>query len=186
MGGVQAMVMKRKNAQMKIQQMSFMLIAVFIFFALVGMMVLTVKMSELRTSATALKEQNAKLLVTKLANSPEFTCGGVYGSPKTDCIDEDKVMILKDNIDKYTTFWGATNIQIRRIYPKSNTDVECTNITYPKCNLITLINKPLTGFDYSNFVALCRKENYKDQIVSTCEMAKLIVRYEEATTKKLG
>jgi hypothetical protein len=170
---------KRKKGQMKIQQMSFMLLAVFIFLAMVGMMVVTVKMSELKNSATVLKEQNAILLVSKLANSPEFFCGEVYGTQKTDCIDEDKVMVLKDNINKYINFWGVSNIEIRRVYPKNN-NITCNSTNYPNCDTITLIDKPSTGLGRSNFVALCRKEKSKDGIVNKCEMAELIVRYDEA------
>ncbi|MCX6750774.1 MAG: hypothetical protein NTZ83_04915 [Candidatus Pacearchaeota archaeon] len=170
----------KKKAQMKIQQMSFLLIAVFLFFALVGMVVLTVMMSDIKNSATDLREQNSKLLASKIANSPEFSCGEVYGTQKTDCIDEDKVMVLKDNINKYEKFWGISGIEIRRIYPKwtLTKDKECTETNYPNCNIITLISSQ--GFDRSNFVALCRKEKYQGEIVNKCEMAKIIIRYEEA------
>ena len=168
--------MKGKSGQMKIQQMSFLIIAVFIFLAMVGMIVLTVK-----NSATELREQNAKLLVSKLASSPEFSCGEAYGSPgKTDCIDEDKIMALKDNINKYTGFWRVSNIQIRRIYPSQSNDIECTPSNYPKCNVINLITNSPEGIGQSNFVALCRKETYGGEFVNVCEMAKLIVWYEEA------
>ena len=179
--------MKSKKAQMKIQEMSFMLIAVFIFFAMVGMMVVTVRMSELKNSANVLKEKNAMLLVSKLANSPEFSCGDVYGNIKTDCIDEDKVMALKLNIDKYTTFWGATNIEIRKIYPVTlpYKEIECNSTSYPvdsngkPCNYIKLINKSISGVDRSNFVALCRKEKSLEGPVNKCEMGRLIIRYNE-------
>jgi len=167
-----------KKAQMKIQQMSFMLLGVFLFLALVGMIILTVKFSDLKQSATDLKEQNAILLIIKLANSPEFSCGNVYGNQKTDCIDEDKIMMLKENIGKYISFWGVSNIEIRRIYPE-NKGIECTISNYPKCDTIKLIDKPALGYDKSNFVALCRKERYEDNIINKCEMAKIIVRYEE-------
>jgi hypothetical protein len=168
----------KKKAQMKIQQMSFLLIAVFLFFALVGMVVVTVMMSDIKNSATDLREQNAKLLASKIANSPEFSCGYVYGDKKSDCIDEDKVMVLKDNIDKYKNFWGVSSIEIRRIYPKwtLTKDKECTETNYPNCNIITLISSQ--GFDKSNYVALCRKEKYRGEIVNKCEMAKIIIRYE--------
>jgi hypothetical protein len=174
----------KKNGKMKIQQMSFMIIAVFLFLAMVGMMVITVKMSDLKSSATALEEQNAMLLVTKLANSPEFSCGDVYGTARTDCIDEDKLMALKANIDKYSNFWGVTSIQVLRIYPpKANPlirDVECTSTNYPKCNLIKVMSGS-SDFDKSNYVALCRKERYKDQFVNRCEIARLIVGYKKVT-----
>jgi len=173
-----------KKAQMKIQQMSFMLIAVFLFFALVGMIIITVKFSGLKQDATDLRDRNAMLLASKLANSPEFSCGEVYGNQKTDCIDEDKVMALKENIGKYenvgknTNFWGVSNIEIRRIYPKYE-NITCTPVNYPKCDTIILIDKPISGFDHSNFVALCRKEKYKDEVVNKCEMARVILWYEE-------
>lgn len=171
---------KTKKAQMKIQQMSFMLLAVFLFFSLVGMIIITVKMSELRNSATELEKQNAMLLATKLANSPEFSCGDVYGTPKTDCIDLDKVMMLKENIKKYSDFWGSSNIEIIKLYPKNKTLTECNSINYPTCNYIKLFNKTLEGYDASNFVALCRKEKDKSEIVTKCEMGQIIIRYVEA------
>jgi hypothetical protein len=170
---------KNKKGQMKIQQMSFMLIAVFLFLALVGMIVITVKMNELKNSATLLREQNAKLLVTKLASSPEFSCGEVYGTQKTDCIDLDKIMVLKESISKYTGFWGVSSLEIIKIYPRMPGQIECTRTNYPNCNMITLINKS-NSYDKSNFVALCRKELYKNEIVNKCEMGKLIIGYEEA------
>lgn len=172
------MVIKLNKGQMKIQQMSFMLLGVFLFFVLVGMIILTVSFSGLKQSATDLKEQNAILLVTKLANSPEFSCGDVFGNQKTDCIDEDKVMMLKENVGKYLDFWGVTNIEIRRIYPE-NRNITCTVSNYPNCDTIRLISKSNAGYDKSNFVALCRKEIYKGEVVNRCEMGQIIVRYEE-------
>ena len=119
------MITKNK-AQLKIQQMAFMLMAVTLFFALVGMFVLVIKFSGLKESASILEEKNALLLVTKIANSPEFSCGEAFGSAKINCIDADKVMMLKENIEKYKGFWGGeTNIEIRKIYPKG--DVICTD-----------------------------------------------------------
>ena len=44
---------------------------------------------------------------------------------------------------------------------------------------IKLIEKSSTGYDVSNFISLCRKELYKGNIVNKCEMARLIIRYEE-------
>jgi hypothetical protein len=175
----------RKKAQMKIQQMSFMLLGVFLFFVLVGMIILSVSFSGLKRSATDLQAQNAFLLVTKLANSPEFSCGDSYGNQKTDCVDEDKVMALKASIGNYKDFWGVTNIEIRKIYPTTlpYKEILCTTASYPaylngtSCNYINLMNKPASGNDESNFVALCRKEKYKEEIVNKCEMALLIIRY---------
>ena len=169
--------MKHKKAQLKIQQMAFMLIAVTLFFVLVGMFVLTVYLSDLKNSASVLEEKNAMLLVTKLANSPEFSCGNAFKSKKTNCIDADKVMMLKENINKYSDFWDVENIEIRRIHPVSN-HVECTLETYPNCSIIKIRDSPISA-EFSNFVSLCRKASLDGEVYDKCEIAKLMVSYNE-------
>lgn len=168
--------MKTKRAQVKIQQTAFMLVAVTLFFILVGIFVLVFWFSNLKESANLLEEKNAMLLVTKLANSPEFSCGEAFG-PKTNCIDSDKIMMLKENINKYEDFWGVSNIEIRKIYPESNKDSLCTITNYPDCNIIRL-KQGVSGFSAENFVSLCRKEA-EENIYDKCELAILIVSYEE-------
>ena len=165
----------KNKAQLKIQQMAFMLMAVTLFFVLVGMFVLVIKFSGLKESAAELEEKNAMLLVTKLANSPEFSCGEVFGGTKVNCIDADKVMALKENINKYNDFWGKeTNVEIRKIYPKG--DITCTRGNYPNCNVINLQSKKITA-EHSNFVSLCRKESFEGEIYDKCELAKIMVSY---------
>ncbi|PIN91983.1 hypothetical protein COU55_03230 [Candidatus Pacearchaeota archaeon CG10_big_fil_rev_8_21_14_0_10_31_59] len=167
----------QKNGQLKIQQMAFMLIAVTIFFVLVGMFVLAFKFSDLKKTATDLEEKNAMLLVTKLANSPELSCGEAFGTGKTNCIDTDKVIVL--NKKDYEGFWGNANIEIRKIYPKTNgEDVVCELNNYPNCDIIKVSSGDLSGFDTSNFVALCRKESSDSGVNDKCELGKLIVNYK--------
>ena len=168
--------MKNKS-QMKIQQMAFMLIAVTLFFVLVGMLVLVWKFSDLRETATALEEKEAMLLITKLANSPEFSCGRAFDYGGSACIDADKVMMLKENIGKYPGFWGVKNIEIRKIYPEG--EEICSLGNYPNCNIIRVKGDEISGNYISNFVALCRKELYEGDVYDKCELAKLMVSYEE-------
>ena len=165
----------QRKGQLKIQQMAFMLMAVTLFFILVGMFVLTIYLSNLRNSASVFEERNALLLVTKLANSPEFSCGEAFKGKKTNCIDADKVMMLKERIDKYSDFWDVKNIEIRTIYPISD-DKECTLENYPDCNIIRLHDIPIRA-EFSNFVSLCRKESLNGETYDKCEIAKLMVSY---------
>jgi hypothetical protein len=170
---MQIMVTK---AQLKIQQMAFMLIAVTVFFILVGMFVLVFKFSGVRETATALQEENAMLLVTKLANSPEFACGESFGTSRTNCIDADKAMVLKENIETYKDFWNVANIEIRKIYPETG-ETLCTIGNYPDCNIIRL-REEQGGINLANFVSLCRKEYFEGDSYDKCEVAKLMVSYE--------
>jgi len=168
-----------KKAQLKIQQMAFMLMAITLFFVLVGMFVLVLKFSGLKETATALEERNAMLLITKLANSPEFSCGEAFGSYRINCIDADKIMMLKENIIKYINFWGVSNIEIRKIYPPINIEKICEYENYPDCNIIQVIPREVIGYDFLNFVSLCRKESFEGEIYDKCELAKILVSYEE-------
>ena len=168
--------MVNKKGQLKIQQMIFMLLAVTLFFVLIGMMILVISTSDLRRKATFLEEKNALLLVTKLANSPEFACGDSSDNRKTNCVDMDKVMILK-NHKEYGNIWGVDNIQIRKIYPESEEDVLCESGTYPNCNVLRIFDREITA-DYSNFVTLCRKELVEGRAEDKCELGLLMVSYK--------
>lgn len=155
---------------MKIKQMAFMLIAVMILFVLVGMFFLVSSFSGLKESATEIEKENAMLLVTKIANSPEFACGKSLGESRTNCIDEDKVMILKNRIENYKNFWGVSSITIRKIYPE-NENVICNKGDYPDCDTIKVLEG--TGTEIANYVALCRKENDGSKIYNKCELAQI-------------
>ena len=168
--------MVTKKAQMKIQQMAFMLIAVTIFFVIAGMFILLINFSGLKQSAKALEEQDALTLVSKIASSSEFSCQGAFGQSSTDCIDLDKVMALKENIRDFSGFWGA-GIEIMKVYP-SGSNIECTSENYPDCDRIT-ISASKEGTGVSNFVALCRKQSDPDTggIYNKCELGRIIITY---------
>ena len=165
-----------KKGQMKIQQMAFMLIAITLFFALVGLLVLMFISGNLKNIATQTEEDNAVALVEKLSNSPEFSCENAFQS-KSNCIDADKVMMLKEN-KKYEDFWQVAGIEIVKVFPEENG--ECTEQNYPDCKTITILSKEVNKISTSSFVSLCRKE--KDattgRIYDKCEIAKLLVYYE--------
>ena len=172
------MKMKYSKAQMKIQQMAFMLMAVTLFFVLVGMFVLVIFVSQIQESAETLDERNALLLVTRLANSPEFSCGESFGTGNLNCVDGDKMIVLKDRGSNYDDFWGVENIQVRKIYPSLAQDVECNSGNYPECNIIKIREGQISS-EFSNFVSLCRKENVNGEAVDKCEIALLMVSYQE-------
>jgi len=170
------------KAQLKIQQMAFMLMAITLFFVMVGMFVLVFRFSGLKESATILEEKNAMLLVTKLANSPEFSCGEAFGI-KINCVDADKVMMLKENIDKYSKFWGVAEIKIRKIYP-DNGNIICTPGNYGNCGVIDVLSKNVNKLPpASNFVSLCRKDSYNDEAYDKCELARFMVSSEDKDEK---
>ncbi len=159
-------MVKNRRAQIKIQQTAFMLIAVVLLFAIVGLVFLSIRFYNVKKIATSLEEENAMLLVSKLANSPEFSCGNAFGSNRISCIDENKLMALEEHAEKYSEFWGVAKIEIRRISPEKET--------------IQILNKNVNMLPaVSNFVALCRKEAKDGLTYDKCDMAKLMISTED-------
>jgi hypothetical protein len=141
---------------------------------------LTFRLSTIKETATVLQEENAMLLVAKLADSPEFSCGNSYGETRVNCVDLDKVMILKQEISKYKNFWGVSNIEIRKVYNITAQEKLCGLSNYPACNTLKLIESTSSGYDYSTFVSLCWKEKKElGGVYDKCEIAKFTVRYKE-------
>ncbi len=162
-----------KKAQMKIQQMAFMVVAIMVFFGLVGMLILRFQFSGLEEKATDLNKKNAMLLVSRIADSPEFYCAG-----SSSCIDYDKAILMKGKVEKYEGFWGdIRSLKIRKIYPESDGKIECDKNNYDKCNTITILEG--SGIPAENFVSLCRRE-YDNQgtYYDKCEIAKIYISYE--------
>ena len=166
--------MKNNRAQMKIQQMAFMLIGITIFFVLVGLFALSLSSGGMKAKKAALDEKNALLLVSKLANYPEFSCENAFGGDRVDCIDFDKVFILK-NHPEYSNFLDVGNIEIRKVTDEE--EIICTQTNYPNCNFMHVFGDESEGDDKSIFVSLCKKMNYEGTPYDKCELAKLIVRF---------
>ena len=154
--------------------MAFVLIAITILFALVGMLFLVFKYAGLKGAATEISEENAELLVAKLANSPEFSCGDSFDYGMAACIDADKVMALKKNIEKYQGFWEVSDIEVRKL----KGDTECTFQNYPNCDVIRLNSGDISGSYTSNFVVLCYKDLFEGNVVDKCNIGKLMVAYK--------
>ena len=172
------MVMKNnRKAQMKIQQMMFMIMGVFFLFMLVGMFFISIYMSNLKGDAEELQKKNALLLVSKLAKSPEFSCGESFGTQSTYCVDFDKVIWLAELDKDYKDFWGVDKIQIKKITDNSN--ISCNLENYPNCGVLTIIDKNSSLPSSSSFIALCRKERTNSSIYNKCDLAKLYVSGED-------
>lgn len=153
---------KFRRGQLKIQQTAFMLVAVTLFFALVGIFILAIQLSNIKESSLLIEEKESLILTSTLANSPEFSCGDAFGTSKINCIDKDKVMALKNNIQKYSGFWGVEGIEIREIYPGKET--------------IKIIESE-SGIKTSNFVAICSKE-VDGLPYNNCSLGQIMITYK--------
>jgi hypothetical protein len=189
------MVVKKLNrkGQLKIQQMAFVLIAITIFFVMVGLLFLVIQGAGLRGKFSEIQEENAKALVVRLANSPELSCGSAFDESKSNCVDADKAMIfnLDSTQENYKRFWKVAEIEVLKTYERqkeTGREIECTFGNYPNCNQIKIYKRELpedsvAGPFISNYVSLCRQEQFEGKTYPKCEIALLSVKYEIANEK---
>ena len=114
-----------KKAQLRIQEMVFMLVAVIFFFMLAGLFAFSIIYSNLQDRATNLLELKTISAISNLANTPEFSCVG----SKTNCVDSDKIVALSENKD-YRGFWPFTNLRIIKLsaFEKNEEEMEECNL----------------------------------------------------------
>ena len=161
--------MKNKRGQLKIQEMAFMLVAVFLFFVLAGLFFMAVLSSGIQKSAVDIEMKKASGVIANLAGSAEFSCG------KPNCVDGDKLVGMARN-DDYRFFWPTfESLSIIREsgIGKSTGLIECNIATYPNCDEYVIFDRGGNKTTTSSFIALCRLEKENGVKYEKCEMAKL-------------
>ncbi|MBI2628589.1 hypothetical protein HYW74_00715 [Candidatus Pacearchaeota archaeon] len=166
-------IRKNNKAQLKIQQMAFMLVAVFLFFSLVLLLFFRFSLNDVGKTARELEIQKAEAMVVKLASSPEL----IFEN-RPNSIDADKLMVLKSE-RKYKELWNVNGLIVRKIYPNTlKSEVECKSSNYPECNIIKVFTDKSIA-PVKSYVALCRKQNNENGVYDKCELAVLMLDLKE-------
>ena len=166
-----------KKGQLKIQEMAFMLVAVVLFFALVGLFVFSLLFSNVREEATRIAEERTLSAVSSIADTPELSCV----ASKSNCIDGDKLIGFVDN-KVYSRFWPFSSLKIIKYsgFEKDENElITCSKENYPDCDLFVVYDKKVTGERaVASFAAFCRKEYENGYVYDHCELAKIIAGTE--------
>jgi len=156
------------KAQIKIQEMAFVLVAFVVFFVIAGLFYLSLRMSGVRGDVQAQSESDAQELIRTLAETPELRWSST-ASDCEGCIDMDKAILLKDDKLKiFSELWNVDRLSLEIIYPEKNG--ECSSVNYPECGEITLLNKSTSYKLYGSFVSLCRLDSSGSRI---CYLGKI-------------
>ena len=162
------------KGQIKIQQMAFVLVAVFIFFSMAAVFYLSISSSNLRENVESLREQEVLEQVRAISSTAEFNWE-VSGDCAA-CLDFDKALMLKER-ESYQDFWKDIQLlEIRKIYPKEETEIECSLTNYPNCNKLTLVEKQGDFRAHGAFVSLCRYDQEKSSNI--CELGQVLISTE--------
>ena len=167
----------QKKSQLNIQEMAFMLVALVIFFVLVALFALSILYKSLVESSNQIAEEKSLAAIENLAGTAEFICA----NNKPNCVDEDKIMALKDKKD-YDGFWEFSSLSIIKssgLSKKEQDLVKCTMSNYPNCDIIDIYDKNIANERLiSSFVALCKREYENNYPYERCEIAKLVAGTE--------
>ena len=150
--------------------MAFMIIAIILFFILVGLFAVSIVYKNLQESATEIVEEKTLSAITNLAGTAEFICSGA----KSNCVDADKLMALIGK-KSYDNFWDFSSLSVVRYsgFSKNESDfIECNLRNYPDCDIIRVHGEKVKG-EVHSFVALCRREYENNYGYEKCEVAQL-------------
>jgi len=146
------------RAQLKIQEMAFMLVAVVFFFILVGLFALSIVYTNLYKQANKIAEDKTLSALISLADTPELACA----TSKSNCVDADKLISLVQN-ENYKKFWPFTTIKVIRqsAFKKSEKDmIECTLANYHSCTFSSPESTQISSI-------VCQKERFPITLLPT-------------------
>ena len=165
--------MKSKKAQLKIQEMSFMLLALVLFFILAGLFFLVISTGGLQREVQFLEKQKTLSALVSLANTPELSCG------RQQCIDADKLLVISER-KAFEDFWEVDKLVVRRL-PFDGVEVKCNAGNYLSCNTFVLKDEGIDCAVERSYVSLCRKDVKSGFTYDKCELAQVEACVERRT-----
>lgn len=154
--------MVEKKGDTKIMQMSFMILFVFIFFALVGLFFISYYSKDLTTKYESQQIDLAIASLETIANMPELNCA----SDREYCLDEDKLLYFSLNSNNYSDFWPVAYVKVIKLYPKNSTT------TY---NIYSSPNPSESVIGRDMFVSICKQVRRLGLEYQECSIGKLDV-----------
>ncbi len=154
--------MKNKKAQMKIQEMAFVLIALFLLFSMAFIFYVKLKSSSLERTSYELKQSKALSILDKVVAMPELSCSKSLGKESL-CIDEDKLKAMNTiELNGYKELWrGIKEIKIKKIYPADE-------------EFIVHSSEIKDYESYSSFTRIC-KQRYENTAFYQCSIGIVLI-----------
>jgi flagellar basal body-associated protein FliL len=138
---------KNKKAQLKIQEMAFVLVAVIILFGFVLIFFTRFQLGTIQQSAAEIRREQAINMLHTIAAMPELRCSS--GS-EINCIDKSKLDGFMKIRNKYNEFWKnafITKVKIEEFYPQGK-------------EYIIYSGEDGSSVSYSTYIPLCEQQTY--------------------------
>jgi hypothetical protein len=157
-----------KTAQLGIQKMAFMIIAVFLFFIFVGLFFLSWQYKDVREGYEELEKEQTISYLSSISDISELNCK----DNSYLCLDEDKLKIMSGLPDlekqEYKEIWPVSSIKVYKIYPSFESLIKCPGLN---CNYYEVYDSNQeSSKEFSTYVLICKKISYS---YTKCEIGKL-------------
>ena len=169
--------MVNRLGQMKIMQMSFMIIGVFLFFSLAGLFFLNISLKDIRGGASDLAREQAISSLGSIAAMSELN----YDARASMTVDEDKLRVMASGLgDDYAEFWPIASLEVYKVYPSFESIVKCPAVD---CNYYEIYDSGQTNVEkFSSYVSICKMVREFGSVYDRCEIGKIVagvVKYGE-------
>jgi len=158
------------KGQMKIMQMSFMIVAVFFFFILVGLFFLGIAFKDVKSGAEQLQREQAISSLEVIAGMNELA----YDSGDPMSVDEDKLRIMSGKIGmNYEEFLPVASLEFYKVYPAFDKVVKCPGVG---CNYYEIYNSGQKNIEkFSSYVSICQRVKEFGSVYDRCDIGKIVV-----------
>lgn len=158
----------KTKGQMKIQQMVFMILGVFLFFILVGLFVLNIQLRGLKGSAEELREAETINSLSTITSMTELSCA----TNDYFCLDGNKLEVMAKRKD-YAELWPIASLEVYKIYPAPTKQIACPGVD---CNYYKVFDNGQNQTQkVSTYISLCYQRMKDFQKYEDCEIAKVLV-----------
>jgi len=159
-----------KKGQMKIMQMTFMILGVFFFFVLVGLFFLAISFKDMKSEAEVLQKAQTISSIEVIAGMSELS----YGSDEVMSLDEDKLLIMSGTAtDRYEEFWPIASLEVYKVYPAFSSLVDCPGVG---CNHYVIFDSGQKNVEkFSSYVSICKRMKEFGSAYDKCTIGKIVV-----------
>mgnify|MGYP006287988247 CR=1 FL=1 len=163
-----------KLCQMKIQQMAFMILAVFLFFIFVGLFFLGWQFQDIEEGYAELQKKQAITFLERLANMPEFNCDSM-SSVSGMCVDADKLDVMSSKaMTSYNKILPVESVKVYKIYPRFSEKIRCPGVNCNYWNIYDKNNQSINEKEFSTYVSICKKISGGGYVYDNCEIGKIV------------
>lgn len=157
-----------KSAQMKIQQMTLMIIAVFIFFIIVGLFIAKINFRGLDETTSNLQREETLAAVSFITGMTELSCN----SKSSNCLDGDKLEVMSSR-SNYKDLWPIASLEIYKIHPFVSKEIMCPAVDCNYYKVFEISQNQTTKV--STYINICYKRMEDSRVYDKCEIAKILV-----------